>query len=428
MASNLEEAPWEFNRVPGGYESRCPRYGITITAEEIKRKADEMTSLMTVRSSMLGLRTVEDDILKVGILNFYATTSRASWAKEITRRCPGEAQSLDWDGFLERFVVKVIAAERMGEAAVNLATVELSQGNRYLIPGLVSAEETSIWFGDGGAMKSYLALAAGATIASGSSDFLGVYPNERRNVGYIDWEWGAQAHRRRLGRISPDKMADILYVRCDRPLTYEVARLQRLVREHDLGFVILDSIAFGCDAPPEQADTATRYVSAVRQLGVPALLLAHVTKAEDGDKKPFGSSFWHNSTRLTWFVKKAGEYGDTSVIGMFNRKNNDDRPLEPRGFRFRFDEEANTTSIVPADEADLANEADIAERMPLKSRIAAVIRDEPKTMAQIAVEIDKTVQDVSTTVRRGEGKMFQRVMGTDNVYRIALLPTGTDGS
>ena len=87
-----------------------------------------------------------------------------------------------------------------------------------------------------------------------------------------------------------------------------------------------------------------------------------------------------------------------------------------------------TTSIVPADEADLANEADIAERMPLKSRIAAVIRDEPKTMAQIAAEIDKTVQDVSTTVRRGEGKMFQRVMGTDNVYRIALLPTGTDGS
>ena len=64
MSSNLPEAPWEFNRVPGGYESRCPAYGITITAEEIKRKADEMTSLMTVRSTMLGLRTVEDDILK----------------------------------------------------------------------------------------------------------------------------------------------------------------------------------------------------------------------------------------------------------------------------------------------------------------------------------------------------------------------------
>lgn len=762
MASNLPESQWVFTRVPGGYVTTCPALGITISAEEIKRQSDSMTSLMTVRSTMVGLRTVEDDILKIGTLNFYAATSRSTWAKEIAKRCPGEAQSLDWDGFLERFVAQVIAAERIGEPSINLADLELTTGNRYLIPGMVSAEETTIWFGDGGSMKSYLALAAGATIATGHAGFLGLQPTERRNVGYVDWEWGAQAHRRRLGRLANGgPLPPIRYIRCDRPLTHEVARLQRLVREHDLGFLILDSIAFGCDAPPEQADTATRYVSAVRQLGVPCLLIAHVTKADDGDKKPFGcyssdtevltrrgwllhqnltlddevacfdqeadtlrwqhpsiiheydyagemvhvnggsmdmlvtpnhrmvvapayplptgtgtitrnqrrwqikeagslskspwyvpyatpfesapdehavspafakflgwwlsegslsddapvltqaegplavemreavasmgyeanawigrastrpheqpvmqlrlrgatdlgrwlqsiagdhswnkhvpdlawswneegrrnlfdalmegdggwrtpdrgtyttvsprladdvqrlaislgysarirvrpsskghydqyqiaigrrrrltirqdhgnlarqpydgkvycltvptgayltrrngymgiagnSSFWHNSSRLTWYIKKAGEYGERTTVGMFGRKNNDDRPSEPLAFSIWFQDDLLRTVISPASIAEIADAPDLADKMPLKLRIAAVVKEEPKTIVEIATALDSTVAVVAKTVDRAKGDLFAKVMGPDHVYRVTLIQPGSD--
>ena len=123
MASNLPQSEWTFSRVTGGYITECKDLGIKITAEEISRKADGMTALMTVRSTMVGLRTVEDDILKIGLLNFYAPTSRSSWAKQIAARCPGEAQQLDWDGYLERFVANVIASERLGDPAVDLASV-----------------------------------------------------------------------------------------------------------------------------------------------------------------------------------------------------------------------------------------------------------------------------------------------------------------
>jgi len=423
VSVEFDQSPWVFSRIPGGYESQCPTLGITITADDIKRKSDELIALLCVRSTMIGLRTVEDDILKTGTLNFYAPTSRVTWAKNLRASCPGEAQSLDWETFLERFVNQVIKAERLGDPLVDLADVELSDGNRYLIPGLVSAEETTIWFGDGGSMKSYLALAACATIASGTSAYIGVDPNEKRRVGYVDWEWGSQAHRRRLGRMSADKkMPDISYIRCDRPLTHEVPRLQRLIHEHRLGFLVLDSIVFGCDGPAENSDTAGRYIMAVRQLGIPCLLIAHVTKSDEGDKKPFGSAFWSNSARLTWFIKKSGEYGDQTMIGMFNRKNNDDRNLDPRAFRFWFQDDMLRTIISPADMADIANDPEIAGKLPS-------VRSEPKTMVEIAEEIDSTVETVRKTVNRDvdKGRTFTRIYGTDNVYRITLLPTGTEG-
>ena len=424
MSSTLPQSEWFFNRVPGGYESKCPTLGITITADDIKRKSDELIALLCVRSTMVGLRTVEDDILKTGTLNFYAPTSRVTWVKSLRNACPGEAADLDWDTYLERFVNQVIKAERLGEPLVDLATLELTDTNRYLIPGLVSAEEATIWFGDGGSMKSYLALAACATVGTGTSDYLGVNPTEQRIVGYADWEWGAQAHRRRLGRLARASILPrVNYIRCDRPLTHEVPRLQRLIRDHNLGFLVIDSVAFACDGPPENADVAARFFTSLRQLGIPCLLIAHVTKAEDGDKKPFGSSFWANGARLTWFIKRAGEYDSVVSVGMFNRKNNDDRLMEPTAFRFWFQDDMLKTVISPAGLEEIADDPELAQKLPLKARIIAAVRHEPQTIVAIADQINTTVPIVSKTVSRGVEKgIFVRVMGTDNVYRIALAP------
>lgn len=762
MTSDHNESEWHFSRVPGGYESRCPDLGITISADEIKRKADELTALLCVRSTMIGLRTVEDDILKTGTLNFYATTSRVTWAKSLVRACPGEAQSLDWDTFLERFVNQVIKAERVGEPLVDLADVELTDNPQYLLPNLIVAEDPTIWFGDGGSMKSYLAIAACAAISTGSTRYLGVAPTQRMNVGYVDWEFNPQAHRRRLGRISNGTIPSVKYIRCDRPLTYEVSRLQRLIREHRLGFLVLDSIVVSCDGPAENSDTVGRYLQAVRQLGVPTLLIAHVTKADDGDRKPLGcyasdtevltqrgwllhqdmtlddfvacydptsetlrwarpsviheydysgdmvrfrgdaidmlvtpnhrmvvkpayelpkgtirpqknprswhfkeasklsaspwhipyatpfddtpyaehsetpfptflgwwlsegslndfaptlcqhegeladrmistvrdlgfdvkvwrgkakarpheqtmmllrmrkatnlgrwlianagdhapnkhipeiawrwdedcrralflalmegdghnrgdgvwtyttvstrladdvqrlaislgysahikrrppsgkgrydqlnvligsrrtlairskrqksvepyngkvycltvptgayvtrrngqagiagnSVMWHNAARLTWFFKKAGEVGDQVTVGLFNRKNSEDRIHDPMGFTFTFDRERDITSITSASVSEMTDDPALAERMPMDTRIAALLQDGPQTMVTIAEALGKTVQNVSTTVRRKEGSLYTRITGDDGVTRIALIPTGTDG-
>ena len=58
--------------------------------------------------------------------------------------------------------------------------------------------------------------------------------------------------------------------------------------------------------------------------------IAHVNKSDQGDQKPFGSTFWANGARATWFVTKSGESGDGSqfTLGLFNRKANTG-PLRP---------------------------------------------------------------------------------------------------
>ena len=76
-------------------------------------------------------------------------------------------------------------------------------------------------------------------------------------------------------------MPDVRYIRCDRPLVHEVDRLRRWIRDHHLEYVVLDSVAFGTDGPPEAAESAMAYMRAVRQLGIGARLIAHITKSGD---------------------------------------------------------------------------------------------------------------------------------------------------
>ena len=38
-----------------------------------------------------------------------------------------------------------------------------------------------------------------------------------------------------------------------RPLAEDVDRLRRYIRQHDIGYVVVDSVALACDGPPEAA-------------------------------------------------------------------------------------------------------------------------------------------------------------------------------
>src|SRR6266496_1849297 len=113
-----------------------------------------------------------------------------------------------------------------------------------------------VLFGDGGALKSYLALF-----------LMGRLAEREMRVAIFDWELAGEDHRERLERLFPDGMPQIFYARCERALVYETDRLRRVVREHDVGFSVFDSVAFACDGPPESAEVAGRYLRAVRQIG-----------------------------------------------------------------------------------------------------------------------------------------------------------------
>jgi hypothetical protein len=81
------------------------------------------------------------------------------------------------------------------------------------------------------------------------------------------------------------------------------------------------------------------YCRAVWQLGIGCSLVAHVTKADNGDQRPFGSTFWHNSARATWNLKLASTSPDGNMLHLaaFHRKSNLGRLRPPVGIRVDFD-------------------------------------------------------------------------------------------
>jgi hypothetical protein len=244
----------------------------------------------------------------------------------------------------------------------------------------------TILFGDGGSAKSYTALyIAGQLSQRGLS------------IGLFDWELSAEDHRDRLERLFGATMPRIFYARCARPLSAESDRLRRVVCENKIEFAIFDSIAFACDGRPEDAEVAGRYFRAVREIGCGSLHLAHVNKSEENDRKPFGSSFWHNGARCTWFVHAAESTraSDMLHLGFYNRKNNLG-PLHPA---------VSYILIFTADHtefrsADIVATPDLASRLTVRQRMFHLLRHGARTYDDIASEIEADVETVKRTVRR----------------------------
>ncbi len=212
-------------------------------------------------------------------------------------------------------------------------------------------------------------------------------------------------------------MPDILYVRCERPMTAESDRLRRIVQEERIDYLVCDSVAFAADGPPEAAEVAAGYFRALRRIGVGSLNIAHTTKGENGDAKPFGSTFWHNGSRSTWYVKRSAASPDGSelTIGLFNRKANLGRLASAVGYRITFADDRTTFALT-----DVREVADLAARLPIWQRMAQLLRGGSMTVADIAEELGEHVDTVKKAAQRGDGRQFTKIPGPDGIYRIGL--------
>jgi len=262
-------------------------------------------------------------------------------------------------------------------------------------------------FGDGGSLKSYLALWQAGLLAQ-----------RGLRVGYFDWEFDGAEHRARLHGLFGETMPPIYYVRCEQAITHEADRLRRIVLTHSLDYAIVDSVAVACGGRPEDAEVAGAFFRIVRQLRIGTLLIAHINRSETGDSKPFGSTFWSNYARATWFIKRSDPDGDSSQVNvvMINRKANTG-PLRPAlGFTVRFGDDRVTIQ-----RTDPSEDSSFADKLPLWQRIAGTLRTGPLTYARIAEVLDAKVDSVERAVQRSRGRTFTRVEGADGITRIALV-------
>jgi len=218
-------------------------------------------------------------------------------------------------------------------------------------------------------------------------------------IGFFDWELAGEDHRERLEKLFGNQMPSIRYIRCERPLAYEVDRLRRICAEDRLDFGIFDSVAFACDGPPESAEAASKYFRALRQIGIGGSLhIAHVTKSADGkenDSKPFGSVFWYNGARKLWFVRKVEETPDQLKLGFFFRKANIGRSHRDAGLDMTFSDDR-----VVVKRSVIAATPELAAHLSIKERMDHLLGRTPMTPAELAEELGIKVDTIQKTYRR----------------------------
>jgi hypothetical protein len=373
-----------FEAISGRYVLRVPEFATEIEVDRLRRERQELIGELAVRCRLPGAKAF-DGSLSIADLNLSSARARQDRAKLLASR--SAASTIDWAGLLEECVQRVLAAERAGQPAIDLRTLSEPDHDEIHVEGFTfPRRHSSILFGDGGAAKSYTALHLAGRLAENGL-----------RVALFDWELAGEDHRQRLRLLFGADMPRIVYARCERPLVAEADRLTRIVRDERIDYAFFDSIAFACDGPPEAAEVAGRYFRAVREIGVGSLHIAHVNKSDDHDKRPFGSAFWHNGARCTWYAKTAETSGNESTLtlGFFNRKANLGPIRPPLGLTITF--AAGRTTFR---KSSVADSPDLAMKMTVRQRMLAVLRHGAMPADEVAEAVEAEADTVKRTARR----------------------------
>ncbi|NLV32375.1 MAG: hypothetical protein GXY47_14630, partial [Acidobacteria bacterium] len=224
------------------YRLSLPEIGSVLEVDRLRREHNELLAELCVRCRLPGAKSF-GGTLSIADFNLSSGRARTERAKLLASRAG--SKSVDWTAALEELCQRVLTAERQGQPAVDLRTLERpAPDDSIRIDGLsLPRRHPAVLFGDGGTAKSYLAL-----------HILGNMAQRGMRVGLFDWELAGEDHRDRLERLFGPDMPEVVYARCERPLTFEADRLVRIVREQRLEYAVFDSAAFACDGPPESAE------------------------------------------------------------------------------------------------------------------------------------------------------------------------------
>lgn len=405
--------PYTFTKLPGGgYAIDMEREAVRIELRYLRREWKQLHAEVDVRCEWAGARTFLGSLACTD-LNLSRQSERKSFAKHCAERAKTTDEDFDWQGAIDAAAILAIDAERGGNDAITLDDAPTTIAQNHEVGGLtVAADATTLLIAHGDSTKSLILLYV-----------LGKLAERGTNVLFCDWEWQPERHLGRKRRLFGDRRLDGLkYLKLNAPLAVESERIRRFCDLNAIEMIGVDSVGLAADGKLSDDDTAIRFYRALSTLP-PAICAAHVPKSSlaepKGEPDAFGSVFFKNLSRIAWSLRKqATSSDDVVVVGAFPTKQNDGARLRPVGFQFTFTDEAINVASV-----NLATVEGLADRLPLSSRIAHLLKRGPMSFADIATALDAKVDSIMKAVNRSRAftKVADPLSGTT---RIALLERG----
>ncbi len=316
-----------------------------------------------------------------------------------------------WAGVLNTAFAMARESFLMQDRGVDVFDIPDGIGDMFLLDPLVMADGPTVFFGDGSSLKSYLVMMMAFALGRGVP-FCG-RSGPLAPVLYVDYEDSPANFRRRAKRVSlglepdlydvPPYSAVYFWDAKGIPFKDQVEAIKRKVEKEGVGLLVVDSAGPACGGPPEDADVTLAFFRALKKIGIPSIVIAHISKGSD-TLKPFGSTFWHNEARRTWYVHRVQEEdSDELDIGLYCRKVNDLQRPSPFAYHVSFD---GRDGPVTLREESMAATPELHDLTSGRNRVFAVLRSS-MTVKEIADDTGMTDKEVEGILRRGY-KLFVR--------------------
>ncbi|ODS53219.1 MAG: hypothetical protein ABS36_14950 [Acidobacteria bacterium SCN 69-37] len=405
----------EFTVVSPGVAYRyTSAVGLTFEFDRLRWKWDELHCELTVRCDLAGAGTVNGDVVSVASFNISSDRSRSERATRIVKAAA--LPDVPVDRLLEEACQRVLTADRQSSASISLHDVpdEDETCSTFTVDGItLDLTQINMFFGLPGSGKSLEA-----------ERFALEMKRSGRQIGYIDFEWAAGPHRKRARQMYGPQFPDIRYLRLDRPLASEVDGLQRTIVREGWDFAVIDSVSFGVTGAPESAEVASEFMRCCRQLRIGLLLVAHQSKAEGGDKHPFGSIMWTAGSRSIYHFRRSNsdDVTDSLVTAVTHRKSNAGPLSPPIAIEYSF-----AADRIDVRRINPASVEDIAPTLSIRHRLRHALQAGPRPIEALATELDVKANSILQTIIRDEAKpdekrLFRRLPDA----HIALLSQAGD--
>jgi hypothetical protein len=400
-----EVGPRKFEVVSTGLSYRYTvGADVVLIFDRLRWSRDELHCELTVTCSLAGSQTVNGDVISQASFNVSSDRARAERDARLAKE--SLTSELPWSRLLEEACQNLLSALRTAHASISLHEVpdENEAASIFKCDGIsINLTQTTMFFGLPGSGKSLQAERIGLELVRSG-----------RRVGYIDFEWGPEQHRKRAKQMYGLDFPDLRYVRLDKPLVYEIDSLQRTVINEGWDFAILDSVSFGVSGPLESAEVATAFLQAARQLRIGQILVGHQTKAQDGEKYPFGSVLWYAGARDIYHFRRSGYESNASLVtAVTHRKSNAAALMPPIAIEYNFRD-----GRIDVRQVDPAAIEDIAPSLPVRQRMRHALQAGPRGIDDLATELDVPENTIRQAVKRdddagkrGKVRQFVRLDG-----------------